>query len=114
MLAAGRPGTPSEGWIYLGFSGVPDKNLARFNLSWILEGEKHIAGVPPAAAGGIEIPRPDKVMVRLESNLTEFELNVKAVLEIGGFNLGSRTIEIPPGGEAFLRYDLPLRYGAGR
>lgn len=33
-LAAGRPGTPSEGMIYLHFS-----KIARFNLSWLLEGE---------------------------------------------------------------------------
>ncbi len=52
MLAAGRPGTPSEGWIFLVFEGGPrgdtilepyqgaaDYNIARFNLSWLLEGE---------------------------------------------------------------------------
>jgi len=44
-LAAGRPGTPSEGWIYLQFEGGPsgshsDGQLARFNLSWLLEGGK--------------------------------------------------------------------------
>jgi sialidase-1 len=43
-LTAGRPGTASEGWIYLQFEGGPrgahsDGNLARFNLSWLLEGE---------------------------------------------------------------------------
>lgn len=40
-LAAGRPGTPSEGWIYLHFEGGPDggSQVARFNLSWLLEGE---------------------------------------------------------------------------
>jgi sialidase-1 len=35
-LAAGRPGTPSEGWIYLGY-GPDGMRVARFNLSWILE-----------------------------------------------------------------------------
>lgn len=41
-LAAGWPGTPSEGWIYLQFEGGPKggSTVARFNLSWILEGEK--------------------------------------------------------------------------
>ena len=42
-LAAGRPGTPSEGWIYLLLEvGHYDEgaSLARFNLSWVLEGEK--------------------------------------------------------------------------
>jgi sialidase-1 len=40
-LAAGRPGTPSEGWIYLHFEGGPKggSHVARFNLSWLLEGE---------------------------------------------------------------------------
>ena len=36
-LNAGRPGTSSEGWLYLLFEGG---YLARFNLSWLLEGEK--------------------------------------------------------------------------
>ncbi len=41
MLAAGRPDTPSEGWVYIVFI---DRNralqhYARFNLSWILGGE---------------------------------------------------------------------------
>lgn len=40
-LTAGRPGTPSEGWIYLHFEGGPKggSHVARFNLSWLLEGE---------------------------------------------------------------------------
>jgi sialidase-1 len=43
-LAAGRPATPSEGWIYLLFEGGQKQTyeggfLARFNLSWLLEGE---------------------------------------------------------------------------
>jgi sialidase-1 len=40
-LAAGRPGTPSEGRIYLHFEGGPDggSQVARFNLSWLLAGE---------------------------------------------------------------------------
>jgi len=40
-LTAGRPGTPSEGWIYLHFEGGPQggSTVARFNLSWLLEGE---------------------------------------------------------------------------
>ena len=42
-LAAGRPGTPSEGWIYLLLEvGNYDDgaSIARFNLNWVLEGEK--------------------------------------------------------------------------
>ncbi len=40
-LTAGRPGTPSEGWIYLCFEGGPQGGgqLARFNLTWLLAGE---------------------------------------------------------------------------
>ena len=38
-LAAGRSGTPSEGWIYLQFEGEGDCQMARFNLSWLLKGE---------------------------------------------------------------------------
>lgn len=46
-LAAGRPGTPSEGWIYLIFERWPDNEekpgpdnlgqFVRFNLAWLLE-----------------------------------------------------------------------------
>ncbi len=40
-LDAGRPGTPSEGWIYLLFEGGPQGRgtIARFNLAWLLAGE---------------------------------------------------------------------------
>jgi sialidase-1 len=37
-LTAGRPGTPSAGWIYLHFESGGAK-VARFNLSWLLAGE---------------------------------------------------------------------------
>jgi len=52
-LDAGRPGTPGEGTIYLLFEGGPDgtytaMQVARFNLSWVLEGERTGDGeVPP-------------------------------------------------------------------
>jgi sialidase-1 len=48
-LAAGRPGTPSEGWIYLQFEGGPDggSTIARFNLAWLLEGEPTGDGAVP-------------------------------------------------------------------
>ena len=36
-LAAGRPGTPSEGWIYLLYESDGGARLARFNLSWLTE-----------------------------------------------------------------------------
>jgi len=44
-LAAGRPGTPSEGWICILLEGGENylhegAYLARFNLGWLLEGEK--------------------------------------------------------------------------
>lgn len=38
-LAAGRPGTPSEGFIYLLYEGASGANIARFNLSWVTGGE---------------------------------------------------------------------------
>jgi sialidase-1 len=38
-LDAGRPGTPSEGWIYLLYEGDGGE-MTRFNLSWLLAGEK--------------------------------------------------------------------------
>jgi len=40
-LTAGRPGTASEGWIYLHFEGGPKggSQVARFNLSWLLAGQ---------------------------------------------------------------------------
>ncbi len=44
-MVAGRPGTPAEGSIYLLFEGVEagvygGMQVARFNLSWILDGER--------------------------------------------------------------------------
>ena len=41
-LAVGRMSTPSEGWIYLFYEHDPFKgaHLARFNLSWVMNGEK--------------------------------------------------------------------------
>ncbi len=41
-IAVGRPGTPSEGWIYVLYEGGPNDQyesgrLARFNLAWLLE-----------------------------------------------------------------------------
>lgn len=49
-LAAGRPGTSSEGSIYLHFEGGPKggSTVARFNLSWLLEGELTGNGNIPA------------------------------------------------------------------
>lgn len=44
-LTAGRPGTPSEGWIYLQFEygeggrQYAGSKIARFNLSWLMQGE---------------------------------------------------------------------------
>ena len=45
-LASGRPGTPSEGWIYLHFESGGSK-VARFNFSWLLGGEKTGDGTVP-------------------------------------------------------------------
>lgn len=38
-LTAGRPGTESEGWVYLQFESDGGAKVARFNLSWLLDGE---------------------------------------------------------------------------
>jgi len=46
-LDAGRPGTPSEGWIYLLYESRGGK-VARLNLSWLLKGEKTGDGEVPA------------------------------------------------------------------
>jgi sialidase-1 len=48
-LSAGRPGTASEGWIFMHYEGGPQagSTMARFNLSWILEGEKTGDGEVP-------------------------------------------------------------------
>ena len=47
-LTAGRPGTPSEGWIYCHFEGPnEDSTVARFNLAWLLAGESTGDGTAP-------------------------------------------------------------------
>lgn len=48
-LNAGRPGTPSEGWIYLHFEGGPQggSTVARFNLSWLVQGKRTGDGIIP-------------------------------------------------------------------
>jgi sialidase-1 len=50
-LSAGLAGTPSEGWIYLNFEGGPEggSTVARFNLSWLLEGEETGDGSIPGS-----------------------------------------------------------------
>lgn len=48
-LSAGRPGTPSEGWIYFAFESEGGCRIARCNLAWLLEGE-------PTGDG--KVPRP--------------------------------------------------------
>jgi len=50
-LSAGFAGTPSEGWIYLNFEGGPKggSTVARFNLSWLLEGEETGDGSLPGS-----------------------------------------------------------------
>lgn len=52
-LTAGRPGTPSEGWIYLHFEGGPSgaSQVARFNLSWIMAGSSTGNGTIPREFG---------------------------------------------------------------
>ncbi len=54
-LNAGWPGTPSAGWIFLHFENGSDggSSVARFNLSWILQGELTGDGQIPADLKGI-------------------------------------------------------------
>lgn len=52
-LTAGRPGTPSEGWIYLHYEHGSDGVLARFDLSWILQGEATGDGNLPEWVKGV-------------------------------------------------------------
>ena len=49
-MTAGRPGTPSEGWVFLNFEGGPGggSQVARFNLAWLLEGSMTGDGSLPA------------------------------------------------------------------
>ena len=52
-LGAGRPGTSSEGWIYLQFEERQGGGrMARFNLSWLLNGERTGDGHLPVWLGG--------------------------------------------------------------
>ena len=39
-MTSGRPGTDTEGWVYLHFEGGPKggSTMAKFNLAWLLEG----------------------------------------------------------------------------
>lgn len=55
-LNAGRPGTPSEGWIYLFYEGGPQGGgtVARCNLSWLLQGENTGDGEVPDWLGNQE------------------------------------------------------------
>lgn len=48
-MTAGRPDTPSEGWVYLQFEGGPGggAQVAQFNLSWLLGGEATGDGALP-------------------------------------------------------------------
>lgn len=53
-LTSGRPETPSAGWIFHHFEGGPGggSQVARFNLSWLLEGESTGDGAVPDWARG--------------------------------------------------------------
>ncbi len=47
-LNAGRPQTPSEGQIFLHYEAGPGSKLARFNLTWLLDGERTGDGDVPS------------------------------------------------------------------
>jgi len=46
-MNAGRPDTASEGWIYVHYEGGPGSQVARFNLTWVMAGEKTGDGEVP-------------------------------------------------------------------
>jgi sialidase-1 len=51
-LSAGRPGTASEGWVYLQYEERDAAGrIAQFNLSWILRGEATGDGEVPTGLG---------------------------------------------------------------
>lgn len=52
-MTAGRPGTKSEGSVYLNFEGGPKggSTVAKFNLSWVLNGTKTGDGEIPSPIG---------------------------------------------------------------
>jgi len=56
-LNAGRPGTKSEGWIYL-FSEGAGGEMWRFNLSWLLAGVRTGSGEVPKWIGEIHAADP--------------------------------------------------------
>jgi sialidase-1 len=69
-LAAGRPGTPSDGWIYLHYESGRGSQVARFNLTWLLEGEPTGDGeVPPMpeAAQQAAAPVTDPIYISVTS-----------------------------------------------
>ena len=80
-LTSGRPGTPSEGWIYLHFEGGPQSGsqVARFNLSWLLQGELTGDGEVPEEfqKGDLEVPES----VRKEFSLSDF---YQKHIDVGG------------------------------
>ena len=48
-MTSGRPGTDTEGWVYLHFEGGPKvgSTVAKFNLAWLHEGTPPGDGAVP-------------------------------------------------------------------
>lgn len=80
-LTSGRPGTPSEGWIYLHFEGGPEggSQIARFNLSWLLQGEATGDGDVPEEFRQAALRVPEDV--RQEFSLDDF---YQKHIDVGG------------------------------
>ena len=72
-LTAGRPATKSEGWIYLNFEsgGHSGGTMARFNLSWLLKGEKTGDGELPKWLARYQAPRKKVFSVRCETRMAD-------------------------------------------
>jgi len=75
-LNAGRPGTKSEGFIYLHFEGGPGggSQVARFNLAWVLQGEATGDGEVP-----VELKKDDKRKIKppTEEQVKSYKLDPK-------------------------------------
>jgi cyclophilin family peptidyl-prolyl cis-trans isomerase len=82
-LAAGRPGTVTAGWIYLHFEGGSDggSQVARFNLSWLLQGERTGDGVVPDDLG----PQQDGQNSQDEPGVSAVPDKIREVFQLDEF-----------------------------
>jgi hypothetical protein len=120
-LDAGRPGTPGEGWIYLLFEGGPKGGgtLARFNLSWLLQGERTGSGDLPT---WLQIPdwmRKPAAGVKPTEDPNGWGLHRQHIALEEGMNV----ITVNKGGHVYVSYfddqaeqapQVPVHFPTGR